>query len=245
MPPKEWLNFLREQFPEGTRIRLREAKNSRTFLESGSTGTLDSIDDSGQFHLRWDNGESSVLVIGEDSFSVLPPEPTTLKLLMPLTAELYVRDDYGEYPDEAVWLNGWDLLEYEDKIRNALVQNRVPEEKDRGIMCWYPEEDMVNRKVCSAVFSIEGRDGRLWGAVDCSLMGRLTPEELVTFKDYVSGQASDGWGEGFEQRPINCNGSELYVHLWNAEDWSIQTEEEFFSPEYAEGSAEMEGMNSC
>ena len=46
---------------------------------------------------------------------------------MPLTAELYVRDDYGEYPDEAVWLNGWDLLEYEDKIRNALVQNRMPD----------------------------------------------------------------------------------------------------------------------
>ena len=111
MPPKDWLSFLREQFPEGTRIRLREAKQSCTSLKSGSTGILDSIDDSGQFHLRWDNGESSVLVIGEDSFSVLPPEPTTLKLLMPLTAELYVRDDYGEYPDEAVWLNGWDLLE--------------------------------------------------------------------------------------------------------------------------------------
>ena len=51
----------------------------------------------------------------------MPPEPTTLKLLMPLTAELYARGDFGEYPDEAVWLNGWDLLEYEDKIRNALV----------------------------------------------------------------------------------------------------------------------------
>ena len=43
MPPKEWLSFLREQFPEGTRIRLREAKQSCTSLKSGSTGTLDSI----------------------------------------------------------------------------------------------------------------------------------------------------------------------------------------------------------
>ena len=175
--------------------------------------TLDSIDDSGQFHLRWDNGESSVLVIGEDSFSVLPPEPTTLKLLMPLTAELYVRDDYGEYPDEAVWLNGWDLLEYEDKIRNALVQNRMPEEKDRGIMRWYSEEDSVNRKVCSAVFSIEERDGRLWGTVDCNLIGRLTPEELMTFKEYVSGQASDGWGEGFEDKKFATALSA--VMIWN------------------------------
>ena len=244
MPPKRMAELSERAVSGRHEIRLREAKQSCTSLKSGSTGTLDSIDDSGQFHLRWDNGESSVLVIGEDSFSVLPPEPTTLKLLMPLTAELYVRDDYGEYPDEAVWLNGWDLLEYEDRFEMHWCRI-VCRRKRIAVSCaGTSEEDSVNRKVCSAVFSIEERDGRLWGTVDCNLIGRLTPEELMTFKEYVSGQASDGWGEGFEQREIDINGSELYVHLWNTEDWSIQTEEEFFSPEYAEGFAEMGGMNS-
>ena len=31
------------------------------------------------------------------------------------------------------------------------------------------------------------------------------------------------------------NGCELYVHFWNSEDWSIQTEQERFAPKLAEG----------
>ena len=76
----------------------------------------------------------------------------------------------------------------------------------------------------------------LWGVAECSVVGELTPEELELLKDYVSGQASDGFGEGFEQHTIKFGDGEMYAHLWNCNNsWSVQTEQELFSPKLAEG----------
>lgn len=57
---------------------------------------VSNIDDAGQFHVKWDNGCTLALVLGEDRFSVYLPEPQTFKLYMPLTADFYGRDEWGD-----------------------------------------------------------------------------------------------------------------------------------------------------
>ena len=222
---KEWLEFLRGQFPAGSRIQTWELDDPRNTLKEARK--LDYIDDSGRFHVRQSDGGECVLTLGEEMFSVHPPESTQLKLYMPLTASFYARNEWGDWDETGEEWDGRTLLDYEDRILGFMVRNRVPEEAERGLMLWCDKE-FLDVKVRSAVFTAEARDGRLWGVAECQVVGQLSPEELTSLKDYLTGQAADGVGEGLEQQAIRVDGGELYVHLWQSEGWSIQTEGERF-----------------
>ena len=57
----------------------------------------------------------------------------------------------------------------------------------------------------------------------------LSEKEIKEVKDYISGQFSDGWGEGFEQREIEVKpgyggkGYEIYASPWSFDDnWYIE-----------------------
>ena len=222
---KEWLDFLRGQFPAGSRIQTWKLDDPRNTLKEA--GTLEHIDDEGRFHVRQSDGGERILTLGEEMFSVHPPESTQLKLYMPLTASFYARNEWGDWDETGEEWDGRTLLDYEDRILGFMVRNRVPEEAERGLMLWCDKE-FLDVKVRSAVFTAEARGGRLWGVAECQVVGQLSPEELTSLKDYLTGQAADGVGEGLEQQAIRVDGGELYVHLWQSEGWSIQTEGERF-----------------
>ena len=230
---KEWLDFRRNQFPAGSRIQTWELDDPRNTLKEARK--LDYIDDSGRFHVRQSDGGECVLTLGEEMFSVHPPESTQLKLYMPLTASFYARNEWGDWDETGEEWDGRTLLDYEDRILGFMVRNRVPEEAERGLMLWCDKE-FLDVKVRSAVFTAEARDGRLWGVAECQVVGQLSPEELTGLKDYLTGQAADGVGEGLEQQAIRVDGGELYVHLWQSEGWSIQTEGERFGPQQVQES---------
>ena len=237
---RKMVNFIKERYPSGTRIRLNSMEDPYAPIAPGTEGVVDFVDDIGTIHMKWNNGRSLGIVPGEDSFSVLPPKLTTLKLYMPLTAELYERSVYGDLEAESTELDGSALRSYQEQIMAELVKNRMPEETERGLMHWYGKADSVNTKVHSTVFTVEERDRLLWGVAECRVASELSAEELDTLKKYITGQAADGWGEHFEQCEILVDGGgELYVHLWNSDDWSIQTEQECFTPKLAEGLPEL------
>ena len=167
---REWLAFLREQYPVGSRIRLNSMEDPYAPVEPGTMGTLQRIDDAGQFLMKWDNGRTLSLIPGEDSFSLILPEPTMMKLYMPLHADLYTKDDWSDTSEEPEMLTGRALMEYEDSILIALIKNRMSEEAERGIMRWYYRH-------------ADGRDDGL---------KKIDPDSAEAFADWLENREKGG-----------------------------------------------------
>ena len=223
----EWVKFMKEQYPPGTLIRLTEMRDPYAPVPPGTEGTVDFVDDACGIHMQWDNGRTLALIPGEDRFSVIPQPLQTLKLYMPLTVRSYERSEYGDMDDDPIELDGRTALSYEDHILAAILKERAPEEAERGLMKYYGADDGVNSKVRSYVFTIERVQGQLMGVAECRVQGDLTAEELDRLKETIIGQAADGFGEGFEQRPIKTGDGEIYVSLWSSDkSWSIMTRDE-------------------
>lgn len=238
---RERLESLRKQYPAGTRIMLKEmGDDEHDPVPPGTMGTVQGVDAAGTLLMEWDNGRALGLLVEQDSFSVLQPEPTMMKLYMPLTAELYYNEEGQAKEDHAagggIPLDGKKLVAYRSDILNAMEENCAPEEAERGIMYWYNKEgDSVDQKVKSVTFAVEQRDDQLWGVAECQVIGKLTPEEMTALKDFIDGQAMNGWGAAFDEVEIDIGRDLLYVHLCDgSKDWRVMTEEECFGPQTAE-----------
>ena len=118
------------------------------------------------------------------------------------------------------------LADSADEINDALKEYTADDENDMA--AYYNKDDGVSEKLTSAVWSVELHGGRLFGRIDCSLKEALTAEETEALRDWLTGQCSDGLGEGFEQQPIDTMDGELFVSFWNSgDDYAMMTESEF------------------
>lgn len=166
----------------------------------------------------------------------LPEELTTLRLFSPLYPQVFTRDEYGDLNWEPEEMSAQELCDYREEILRAIADRRLDSEGDRGLAV-YLHNALLGRKVYSMNPTLEEWDGRLWGVLEVQTRGELSEGELRELTEEWSGQCSDGWGEGFEQREIKIDQGELNVSFWHSGwDFVIQPEAELKSqPEQRTG----------
>ena len=69
---------------------------------------------------------------------------------------------------------------------------------------------------------VEVHGNKLCGCLTVELKEPLLDDEQTVLCNYISGQYSDGWGEGFEQREIDVGDGKLYVHFWQDHDFELK-----------------------
>ena len=163
-----------------------------------------------------------------------------MKFYSPLTADFFPNepdyedefyDEYEGYPQD-----GHELLEYETAIRDA-VENDT---RDFGgdLMQYYHEDDSVRGKVVTAIPSVEVHGNKLCGCLTVELKKPLLDDEQTVLCNYISGQYSDGWGEGFEQREVDVGDGKMSVHFWQPTGFELKRD--VSEPEKAPGRPKMQ-----
>ncbi|MDL2254319.1 hypothetical protein LJC49_09695 [Ruminococcaceae bacterium OttesenSCG-928-I18] len=154
----------------------------------------------------------------------------TEKLYSPVN--FYLRDDNaaaeGRY-DNIDWrdpITQEEAFGYKDAIDLAILRDIDGIDPHRGLAEYVPES--LGDLVVSLRPAIELHGDSLWCVADMTLSRPITPGELGELTQWWTGQLSDGWGEGLEQREIKVPGGELYIERWTpGDDFRIYTQHEF------------------
>ena len=144
---------------------------------------------------------------------------TKMSFFCPLTGNLSDHDgDY--YETDAYMINN-----NADAIEEAIAKEQATE---INMAEYVGDHAGIKDKLVFAEWGVEEHRGTLYGKIDCYLTESLTPDETERLRDAISGQNSDGLGEGFEQREIPVDEGDLYVSYWHSgDDYFLLTEDEF------------------
>ena len=152
------------------------------------------------------------------------PAPVREKYYCPLKLTLFERNEFGDLEEDGYELDGKHAAMDEDEIRTLLEKEHSFDGCDPKSMASYFD----NPKVLSCEWDIEEIGGTLYGVIRVGFSEKISVEEEEMLKGWISGQNSDGFGEGLEQREFEVDGGEGYVRFWNSgKDYFLKNEEEF------------------
>ena len=169
-------------------------------------------------------------------------ELVTTHLFSPLEGNFFEEDEWGNMEETPVVMDGLDLMQYAESIQERLEKEDWSQEGERGL-AEYLDNQLLKQRVVSMFPGIEEVNGCLYGVMTMVSRGDLTAQEMGAVIESWSGQASDGWGEGFEQREIETPEGELYVSFWQSGDsFEILPEDAFFNRLRESSGPQMGGM---
>lgn len=71
---RDYIEYLKEHYPKGTRIQLDSMGDDPRPVEPGSMGSVRLVDDMGTIHCDFDNGRRMGVIPGEDCFHIVRPQ---------------------------------------------------------------------------------------------------------------------------------------------------------------------------
>ena len=144
----------------------------------------------------------------------------TFKLYSPLTAEFMSDGSEFWLGNDPIELQGYEMTDYLEAITAQIA------EEGTNIEQYMDAEDRpyLAAHVKSIRISVEERDSELCACATVVVDEDLTERGWNDLQDYITGQYSDGWGEGFEQRDIEVEDGILNVHFWQEDHFAFSVE---------------------
>jgi len=162
--------------------------------------------------------------IRDGDFHAVKKELVETRLVCPLSIVMEP-DDYDE---DMIDIPSSQLMYCDEEINEKIAKSMLDEDEEkRGFMTWSDDEHL-RHKVFSVFPSVETIGNDLYGVVTVMSYGELNKTELEELSDEITGQLSDGWGEGFEQHPVTIGGEDYYISFWNCDDFYLKPESEVF-----------------
>lgn len=167
--------------------------------------------------------------------------PVTESFFFPLT--LRIAEDKDE---EAYEIDASFLRYYIADVREAIQRDRARDLNNMARYYWDTNgtiSQRVRAKLLSTDWTVEQRGQAVFGQVDVRLTAPLTEVETESLKNWIAGQNSDGFGEGFEQSPIETEDGDLYISFWHSgDDYFVYTREEMKDYLSQQSAQQMGGM---
>ncbi|MCK9476539.1 MAG: hypothetical protein M0R46_11500 [Candidatus Muirbacterium halophilum] len=141
--------------------------------------------------------------------------------------EEFMEKDFEDlFDDYVASAGGWgkfaDSFQIKEKIADALdkremkiIYDEMQEDFNKeDLIQYFDEAEEVGATSMQMVGNNFDDESRFW--VEVMVKPDITDEEIELIKDYLEGQCSDGWGEGFEQQDIDG----WYVSTWWNDEYS-------------------------